>query len=219
MADRWAPTPSAVPADRRPTPWRNPRPRPTPPPAQFIQPCQPTLVRAPPVGPGWIHEMKHDGYRLLARTEGPIASHRCGPATEPTSQTSCARRESSRQSAPCLSENALIDGEAVVFRQDGHFDFVALRTKAGGELASFVAFDLLSLERRDLRERPPRGATRGAFSNWSQDRQRRPVQRSRSRTRPRSCSPLLASSASRGSCRSRSLAISQMNEPGLAESA
>ena len=51
-------------------------------------------------------------------------------------------------------DNALIDGEAVVFRRDGHSDFVALRTKAGGELASFVAFDLLSLEGRDLRQQP-----------------------------------------------------------------
>jgi bifunctional non-homologous end joining protein LigD len=41
-----------------------------------------------------------------------------------------------------------------VFRPDGHSDFVALRTKAGGELASFVAFDLLSLEGRDLRQQP-----------------------------------------------------------------
>ena len=51
-------------------------------------------------------------------------------------------------------DNALIDGEAVVFRPDGHSDFAALRTKAGGEQASFVAFDLLGLEGDDLRQRP-----------------------------------------------------------------
>jgi hypothetical protein len=39
-------------------------------------------------------------------------------------------------------DNAMIDGEAVVFRSDGHSDFAALRTRAGGEQASFVAFDL-----------------------------------------------------------------------------
>jgi bifunctional non-homologous end joining protein LigD len=50
--------------------------------------------------------------------------------------------------------NALIDGEAVVFLPDGHSDFAGLRTKAGGEQASFVAFDLLSLEGDDLRQRP-----------------------------------------------------------------
>ena len=52
------------------------------------------------------------------------------------------------------ADNALIDGEAVVFRPDGHSDFAALRTRAGGEQAAFVAFDLLSLEADDLRQRP-----------------------------------------------------------------
>jgi bifunctional non-homologous end joining protein LigD len=50
--------------------------------------------------------------------------------------------------------NALIDGEAVVFLPDGHSDFAGLLTKARGERASFVAFDLLSLEADDLRQRP-----------------------------------------------------------------
>ena len=50
--------------------------------------------------------------------------------------------------------NALIDGEAVAFLPGGHSDFAALRTRAGGEQASFVAFDLLGLEANDLRERP-----------------------------------------------------------------
>jgi bifunctional non-homologous end joining protein LigD len=39
-------------------------------PAGFILPCQPTLARHPPAGPGWLHEIKHDGYRVLARREG-----------------------------------------------------------------------------------------------------------------------------------------------------
>ena len=41
-----------------------------------------------------------------------------------------------------------------MFRPDGHSDFAALRSKAGGERASFVAFDLLSLEGDDFRQRP-----------------------------------------------------------------
>jgi bifunctional non-homologous end joining protein LigD len=35
-------------------------------PAGFIRPCFPTLAVRPPVGPDWIHELKHDGYRILA---------------------------------------------------------------------------------------------------------------------------------------------------------
>lgn len=52
------------------------------------------------------------------------------------------------------TERAVIDVEAVVFRPDGHSDFAALRTKAGGERASLVAFDLLSLKGDDFRQRP-----------------------------------------------------------------
>ena len=33
-------------------------------PAAFIHPCQPTVAKQPPSGPGWAHELKHDGYRL-----------------------------------------------------------------------------------------------------------------------------------------------------------
>jgi bifunctional non-homologous end joining protein LigD len=148
MADsRWplAP-PSAVPANRRVT-WRTPRSRPTPP-AGFIQPCQPTLVAYPPAGPDWLHEMKHDGYRLLARKDAGqvrLWSRHGADFTDKLPRIAEAVR-----ALPV--DNALIDGEAVVFRPDGHSDFVALRTKAGGELPSYVAFDILNLEGRDLRQ-------------------------------------------------------------------
>jgi ATP-dependent DNA ligase len=33
-------------------------------PAAFIHPCQPIVAKQPPTGPGWAHELKHDGYRL-----------------------------------------------------------------------------------------------------------------------------------------------------------
>ena len=33
----------------------------------IIEPCIPTRLIKPPVGPQWIHEIKHDGYRMIAR--------------------------------------------------------------------------------------------------------------------------------------------------------
>jgi hypothetical protein len=39
-------------------------------PEGFIEPCQPALSAVVPVGPGWIHELKHDGWRILARKDG-----------------------------------------------------------------------------------------------------------------------------------------------------
>jgi bifunctional non-homologous end joining protein LigD len=36
----------------------------------FIEPCLPTLAKEPPAGPGWVHEVKFDGYRLQLHKEG-----------------------------------------------------------------------------------------------------------------------------------------------------
>jgi hypothetical protein len=52
------------------------------------------------------------------------------------------------------ADRALIGGEAVTFRSDGHSDFAALRTKAASARACLVAFDPLSLNGVDLRRRP-----------------------------------------------------------------
>jgi ATP-dependent DNA ligase len=30
------------------------------------EPCLPRPAKAPPTGPGWLHEIKHDGFRILA---------------------------------------------------------------------------------------------------------------------------------------------------------
>jgi bifunctional non-homologous end joining protein LigD len=43
---------------------RNSRGRPLNAPAAFINPCQPTVAKEPPSGPGWAHEPKHDAYGL-----------------------------------------------------------------------------------------------------------------------------------------------------------
>jgi bifunctional non-homologous end joining protein LigD len=36
----------------------------------FIAPCLPSKVERPPSGPRWVHEIKHDGYRLMLRRDG-----------------------------------------------------------------------------------------------------------------------------------------------------
>jgi ATP-dependent DNA ligase len=35
----------------------------------IIEPCLPSAAKAPPSGPGWLHEIKHDGFRILARRD------------------------------------------------------------------------------------------------------------------------------------------------------
>ena len=39
-------------------------------PEGFIKPCQPTLSDKAPSGPEWLHEIKHDGYRIIACRSG-----------------------------------------------------------------------------------------------------------------------------------------------------
>jgi hypothetical protein len=36
----------------------------------IIEPCLPSPAKVPPSGPGWIYEIKHDGFRILARRDG-----------------------------------------------------------------------------------------------------------------------------------------------------
>src|SRR3954447_20241213 len=38
--------------------------------AGFIEPCLPSPAPNPPAGDGWIHEIKLDGFRMLARRDG-----------------------------------------------------------------------------------------------------------------------------------------------------
>jgi ATP-dependent DNA ligase len=47
------------------------RPRP----AGFIEPCLPSPAERPPSGPGWVHEIKHDGFRLMVRRDAPASGY------------------------------------------------------------------------------------------------------------------------------------------------
>ena len=120
------------------------------PPVGFVRPCEPKLVDRPPGGPGWLHEVKHDGFRIQVRKLGGRAkvwSRRGADFTD--------RFATIAEAVRGLDvERALIDGEAVVLREDGRSDFAALMTKRGRFMASLIAFDLLRLEGDDWRERP-----------------------------------------------------------------
>jgi len=38
--------------------------------AGFTAPCLPTNASQPPSGEEWLHEIKHDGFRVIARKNG-----------------------------------------------------------------------------------------------------------------------------------------------------
>ena len=37
---------------------------------RHVQPCLPSKAPRPPSGPQWLHEIKHDGYRLIVQRDG-----------------------------------------------------------------------------------------------------------------------------------------------------
>jgi len=88
-------------------------------PSGFIEPCQPSKVARPPSGPLWVHEIKHDGYRLVVRRDG--ARVRCFTRNghDWAERFPAIVDAASRIKA----QSFLIDGEAVIARDDGTPDF------------------------------------------------------------------------------------------------
>ena len=93
----------------------------------FIMPCQPAPADRPPPGPGWLHEIKFDGYRARARKDGD----RVRLWARTTSDYSKAFTRIRDAVAALPVESAVLDGEAIVMRSADRCDFEALRSRQG----------------------------------------------------------------------------------------
>ena len=118
----------------------------------FIPPQLPTLTDQPPEGEGWIHEVKHDGFRtILVIERGTVrAFTRNGHDWTDRYPGIVARAKG----LPCRS--AILDGEIIVQDKRGASDFEALQSalRARGAPLIFYAFDLLHHDGRDWRNKP-----------------------------------------------------------------
>ena len=83
-------------------------------PLQRFRPCQPALADRPPSGPGWLHEIKFEGYRVIARRDGEQV--RLWART--TSDYSKAFTRIRDAVAALPVDVAVLDGEAIVLRPD-----------------------------------------------------------------------------------------------------
>jgi bifunctional non-homologous end joining protein LigD len=119
-------------------------------PSGFIEPCQPSKVARPPSGPLWVHEIKHDGSRLMVRKDGERV--RC--FTRGGHDWADRFPAIVAAASKILASSFLIDGEAVIARDDGTPDFHALRSKRRGHEAVLFAFDLIEHDGADLRDLP-----------------------------------------------------------------
>src|SRR3954452_1373839 len=117
-------------------------PNPSKPPG-FILPCQPALADRPPSGPGWLHEIKFDGYRVIARKDG--VQVRLWART--TSDYSKAFTRIRDAVTALTVDSAVLDGEAIVMRSADRCDFEALRSRQGQAEAILVAYDLMEAGR------------------------------------------------------------------------
>jgi bifunctional non-homologous end joining protein LigD len=128
---------------------RNSRGRPTNAPAAFIPPCQPSVAQRPPSGPGWAHELKHDGYRLqLHVRDGRVRLYTMN-GNDWTKRYSRIVEEASR-----IKGTAILDAEVVCLSPEGVADFDRLHSRVADDCAIALGFDLLMRDGDDLRRRP-----------------------------------------------------------------
>jgi bifunctional non-homologous end joining protein LigD len=116
----------------------------------FIAPCIPTRAARPPVGPDWVHEIKHDGYRLIVRRDGTMVHLFTRRGYDWTDRYPAIARAAAKLRARSFT----IDGEAAVCGSDGIAIFDALHRRCTVTEAMLYAFDLLELDGTDLRSMP-----------------------------------------------------------------
>src|SRR5712675_3645918 len=94
-------------------------------PAGFVVPAQPIKAHKPPSGPDWVHEIKHDGYRLIVRREGKavrLFTRRGHDWTDRYPAIAAA-------AAKLRAKTFTIEGEAAVSGPDGVAVFDALHRR------------------------------------------------------------------------------------------
>ncbi len=116
----------------------------------MFQFCLPTRSTAVPSGTDWLHEIKHDGYRLRVERDGDrvrlITRGGYNWADRYPWIVDAARKIRQRR--------FVLDGEAVILGVDGVSDFNALHSRKHDHEVQLCAFDILVEGDDDLRALP-----------------------------------------------------------------
>jgi bifunctional non-homologous end joining protein LigD len=119
-------------------------------PLGFVPPCLPTKARQPPTGEAWVHEIKHDGFRVVARKNGARVRLYSRPGNDLTYRFSLIVDSLAR----LRSRSCIIDDEAVCCDDNGLACFDRIRYRRHDDRVFLYAFDLIELDGDDLRREP-----------------------------------------------------------------
>ena len=119
-------------------------------PAGFIAPCLPTKAHTLPSGGLWLHEIKHDGFRIIARKDGERVRLYSRPGNDFTRRFPLIVETLAR----LRSRSCIIDGEAVACDDNGVASFDRIRYRRHDGDAFLYAFDLIELNGDDMRRDP-----------------------------------------------------------------
>ncbi len=114
------------------------------------EPCLPRPAKVPPAGPGWIHEIKHDGFRMLAE----LSAGRVKLMTRKGFDLAQRFPLAAAAIAALPARSCVVDGEAIACDANGLSVFDLLRYLRRDDTVSLCAFDLLELDGVDLRREP-----------------------------------------------------------------
>jgi bifunctional non-homologous end joining protein LigD len=114
------------------------------------EPCLPRPAKEPPAGPDWIHEIKHDGFRILARKNGDRVRLISRNGYDFAGRFPLAVAAI----AALPARSCLVDSEVIVCGDGGLSVFELLRYRHYDHLATLCAFDLLQFDDMDLRPLP-----------------------------------------------------------------
>jgi len=120
----------------------------------FIEPCLPTLKKHVPTGERWVHEIKHDGYRMQRHIVGGVPKLITRRGHDWTHRMSAI----AEALAEIPANNLVVDGEVIAPDVEGRGNFSALEAALGDGGQShtmlFYLFDVLHLDGFDLRAAP-----------------------------------------------------------------
>jgi ATP-dependent DNA ligase len=103
-----------------------------------------------PSSKNWIHEIKHDGYRMIVQRDGSRVRLFTRNGHDWTSRYPLIVEAALRH----RSTSFVLDGEAVLLGVDGRSDFDGLHSRRHDAEVQFYAFDMLVGEGEDLRRLP-----------------------------------------------------------------